>query len=81
MENNKEILSSSISDLPLGNEIRDICKQHGIKNLDGLLEISDYDMIHKLGFSYHAVMELYGYLQFHGLGNLMENSGKKTETA
>jgi len=81
MENNKEILSSSISDLPLDNEIRNICKQHGIKNLDGLLEISDYDMIHKLGFSYHAVMELYGYLQLHGLNDLMENSGARTETA
>jgi hypothetical protein len=81
MRNYKEILTCSISDLPLGNEIRNICNQHGIKNLDGLLEISDYDMIHKLGFSYHAVMELYGYLQLHGLGDLMENSGKKTEIA
>lgn len=81
MRNYKEILTCSISDLPLSHEIRNICKQHGIKNLDGLLKISDYDMIHKLGFSYHAVMELYGYLQLYGLGDLMENSGKKTEVA
>lgn len=77
MESNIEILNCSISDLPLGNEIRDICKQHGFKNLNVLLEISDYDMIHRMGFSYHSVMELFGYLQSRGLDDLMEKSGEK----
>lgn len=77
MESNLEILTCSISDLPLGHEIRKICRQKGFKNLNELLEISDYEMIHKLGFSYHAVMELYVYLQAFGLDDLLENSGKK----
>lgn len=79
MESNLEILTRSISDLPLGHEIREICRQKSFKNLSELLKISDYDMIHKLGFSYHSVMELYGYLQALGLDDLLENSGEKTE--
>ncbi len=76
MVSDNEILNYLISDLPLNNEIREICMQHGIKNLKDLLEISDYNMIHRMGFSYHAVMELFGYLQSNGLGDLMESSGE-----
>ena len=62
----------SIRDLPFGEEIQSLCLQHDYKNLGELLKFSDYDMIHKLGLSYHAVIELFGYLQSFGLGDLMD---------
>ena len=76
MENNQEIITRSISDLQLSEEIQNFCQQHNFKNLDDLLKVSEYEMIHTLGLSYHAVIELFGYLQSLGLGDLMDNSGK-----
>jgi len=76
MENNQEIITRSVKDLPLGDEVQHLCKQHKFKNLDDLLKVSDYDMIHTLGLSYHAVMDLFSYLQSLGLGDLMDNPGK-----
>lgn len=72
MENQQEIINSPIIDLPLGEEIQNLCVRLNFKNLNELLKISDYDMIHKLGLSYHAVIELFGYLQSMGLGDLMD---------
>jgi hypothetical protein len=79
MEDNQELLARPITELPVGDEIQTVCRIRGFKNLKGLLEVSDYDMVHKLGFSYHAVIDLFGYLQSHGLGHLMENPKRKQQ--
>jgi hypothetical protein len=77
MKNKQEILTIPIHELPVSDEIRDICRQHGFKNLEELLKVSDYEMIHNLGFSYHAVIDLFGYLQSVGLEDLIENPDNK----
>lgn len=73
MGNKLEILTRPISGLPVGEEIQRLCQKHKVKNLDELLKVSDYEMVHKLGFTYHAVINLFGYLQSVGLEDLMEN--------
>ena len=77
MEDIQKILTRPISEIPVGEEIQSLCQKHKVKNLDELLKVSDYDMVHKLGFTYHAVINLFGYLQSVGLEDLMENSGNK----
>lgn len=77
MKNKQEGLAIPILDLPVSEEIQNICRQHGFKNLDELLKVSDYEMIHNLGFSYHAVIDLFGYLQSVGLEDLMENPNNR----
>ena len=72
MENQQEIINSPIGNLPVGEEIQNLCIQLKFNNLGEFLKNSDYDMIHKLGLSYHAVIELFGYLQSMGLGDLMD---------
>lgn len=77
MEDTQKILTRPISEIPVGEEIQSLCQKHKVKNLDELLKVSDYDMVHKLGFNYHAVINLFGYLQSVGLEDLMENPGNK----
>lgn len=77
MENIQEILTRPISEITVGEEIQSLCQKHKVKNLDDLLKVSDYEMVHKLGFTYHAVINLFGYLQSVGLEDLMENPGDK----
>ena len=77
MENIQEILTRPISEIPVGEEIQNLCQMHKVNNLDELLKVSDYEMVHKLGFTYHAVINLFGYLQSVGLEDLMENPGNK----
>ena len=77
MENIQEILTRPISEIPVGEEIQSLCQKHKVKNLEELLKVSDFEMVHKLGFTYHAVINLFGYLQSVGLEDLMENPGNK----
>ncbi len=77
MENIQEILTRPISEISVGEEIQSLCQKHKVKNLDELLKISDYEMVHKLGFTYHSVINLFGYLQSIGLEDLMENPENK----
>lgn len=77
MGNKQEILTRPISKIPVGEEIQSLCQKHKIKNLDELLKVSDYEMVNKLGFTYHAVINLFGYLQSVGLEDLMENPGNQ----
>ena len=73
MGNKQEILNRPISEIPVGEEIQSLCQKNKVKNLEELLKVSDYEMVHKLGFTYHAVINLFGYLQSVGLEDLMEN--------
>lgn len=77
MGNKQEILTHPISEIPVGEEIIHLCQEHKVKNLDELLKVSDFEMVHKLGFTYHAVINLFGYLQSVGLDDLMENPGNQ----
>lgn len=77
MGNKQEILTRPISEIPVGEEIQSLCQKNKAKNLDELLKVSDYEMVHKLGFTYHAVINLFGYLQSVGLEDLMENPGNQ----
>ncbi len=77
MGNKQEILNRPISEIPVGEEIQSLCQKNKVKNLDELLKVSDYEMVHKLGFTYHAVINLFGYLQSVGLEDLMENPGNQ----
>ena len=73
MGNKQEILNRPIPEIPVGEEIQSLCQKNKVKNLGELLKVSDYEMVHKLGFTYHAVINLFGYLQSVGLEDLMEN--------
>ena len=77
MGNKQEILNRPISEIPVGEEIQSLCQKHKVKNLNELLKVSDYEMVHKLEFTYHAVINLFDYLQSVGLEDLMENPGNQ----
>jgi len=73
MKQSSDILKQKIEGLPFSKELKKILVSQKLSSLQDLLNVPVKDWMKYVGFNYHFLKEITGYVQENGLGTLVRH--------